>query len=211
MREAELYVSTESLEALGVGRFFAELHDVSVNDITMLSCDGTRAVFAISVEASLDDTLDQLDAIEWWERVVEESRAITYLCKVVASGIPEQTVPGHERSVDQQATSLDENGVSVSVVGSQEALGSEVANLRSAGADVVLRRLGDYSGPTNVLDSLTDRQREVLETAREVGYYEVPRRATVDTIADCLDIGASTVCEHLQRAERHLVEAALSD
>lgn len=211
MREAELYVSTESLEALGVGRFFAELHEAGVNDITMLSCDGLGAVYAVSVAESLDDALDDLDAIEWWERLVEESKGVTYLCKVVASGVPEETMPDHELGVDQQDTSLDDHGVSVSMVGSQEALGSEVANLRSAGANVVLRRLGDYSGPSSVLDSLTDRQREVLETARDVGYYEVPRRTTVDAIAERLDIDSSTVSEHLQRAERHLVESALPD
>jgi DNA-binding CsgD family transcriptional regulator len=209
MREVELYVPAESLETLGFGAFFAELREANVNDITTISCDDPGAVVAISAEEKLDDALDEFDIVEWWEQLVEESNGVTYLCKIVATDFPGDTSPSHERGVDKQDASLDDHGVSLSMVGSQEALSREVADIQSAGANVVLRRLGDYSGPNSMLDSLTDRQREVLETARDVGYYEVPRRTTIDAIADRLDIDSSTASEHLQRAERHLVDAAL--
>jgi len=45
----------------------------------------------------------------------------------------------------------------------------------------------------------------VLETAYDLGYFEVPRDTTADAIAQRLDLGRSTVTEHLQRAERKLV------
>lgn len=211
MREAELYVPTESLEALGFGPFFAELREANVNDITTLSCNDPGAVVAVSVEERLDDVLDELDVVEWWEQLVEKSNGVTYLCKVVATDLPEDRSPSHERGIDHQDASLDDHGISLSMVGSQEALSREVADIQSAGGNVVLRRIGDYNGPSSVLDSLTDRQREVLETARDIGYYEVPRRTTIDAIADRLNIDSSTASEHLQRAERHLVEAVLSD
>jgi len=48
---------------------------------------------------------------------------------------------------------------------------------------------------------LTDRQREVLEAAVDVGYYDAPRAATLEDVADAVDIAPTTVGEHLQKVE----------
>jgi predicted DNA binding protein len=53
---------------------------------------------------------------------------------------------------------------------------------------------------------LTDRQREVLGVARRAGYYEVPRRTTLQTVADRVGIDKSTASEILRRAEGRLVD-----
>jgi predicted DNA binding protein len=57
---------------------------------------------------------------------------------------------------------------------------------------------------------LTARQREVIQTAFDLGYYEVPRAASTETVADELGLDSSTVAEHLQRAERNLLSEQLS-
>ena len=49
--------------------------------------------------------------------------------------------------------------------------------------------------------SLTERQREVLETATDLGYYDNPRQATHDDIAADVDASPSTVGEHLRKIE----------
>lgn len=54
---------------------------------------------------------------------------------------------------------------------------------------------------TSVFGDLTDRQREVLETALGLGYYENPRQATHADIAAELGIEPSTVGSHLRRIE----------
>jgi DNA-binding CsgD family transcriptional regulator len=58
---------------------------------------------------------------------------------------------------------------------------------------------------TSPLDTLTRRQRAVLETAYELGWYEVPRRVTATKVARRLGIRAGTVVEHLRKAERRLL------
>ena len=63
----------------------------------------------------------------------------------------------------------------------------------------------DYRGPTSHLDSLTDRQQEIVQTAFSMGYYEVPREASTDDIAREVDLDPSTVSEHLQRAEHNIL------
>ena len=52
---------------------------------------------------------------------------------------------------------------------------------------------------------LTERQREAVEVAVELGYYEVPREAGHDDVAEAIDCAPSTAAEHLRKAESRLV------
>ncbi|MFC7131872.1 MULTISPECIES: helix-turn-helix domain-containing protein [Salinibaculum] len=56
---------------------------------------------------------------------------------------------------------------------------------------------------------LTEPQREVLRVGYELGYFEVPREATVSDIADELDISGQAVSERLRRGHRTLVGQSL--
>ena len=55
--------------------------------------------------------------------------------------------------------------------------------------------------------SIADRQLEVFRTAVESGYYEIPRRATHEEIADSLECAPSTVDEHLRKAESRVLQS----
>jgi predicted DNA binding protein/DNA-binding response OmpR family regulator len=54
---------------------------------------------------------------------------------------------------------------------------------------------------------LTDRQRDVLETAFVSGYFDWPRGSTAEEVAESLGIAAPTFHEHLRASERKLLEA----
>jgi predicted DNA binding protein len=56
---------------------------------------------------------------------------------------------------------------------------------------------------------LTDRQREAVEVASGVGYYEVPRTGGIEDVASALGCAVSTASELLRRAEARLVADAL--
>jgi hypothetical protein len=56
---------------------------------------------------------------------------------------------------------------------------------------------------------LTDRQREVLETALEMGYFEHPKRANATEVAERLGINGSTFAEHVSAAQSKLLESIL--
>ena len=55
----------------------------------------------------------------------------------------------------------------------------------------------------------SDRQREALVAAFDLGYYEHPRRATHEDVAVRLDCAPNTVSEHLQKAELKIVTGLL--
>lgn len=56
---------------------------------------------------------------------------------------------------------------------------------------------------------LSERQREAVTVAMELGYYEQPREATHEEIAAELGCAPNTASEHLQKAEAKLVEAGI--
>jgi predicted DNA binding protein len=53
---------------------------------------------------------------------------------------------------------------------------------------------------------LTARQREVLSTAFEAGYYDTPREASLTEVAESLDVTKSTCSDILHRAEGKIIE-----
>ncbi|MFB6153410.1 MAG: helix-turn-helix domain-containing protein [Halodesulfurarchaeum sp.] len=58
---------------------------------------------------------------------------------------------------------------------------------------------------------LTRRQREVLETAHRLGYFDHPKGANAGEVADELGITTSTFTEHLAAAQSKLLSAILAE
>jgi predicted DNA binding protein len=56
-------------------------------------------------------------------------------------------------------------------------------------------------------ESFTERQREVLQTAHEMGYFDHPKQANATEVAAELDISTSTFAEHLAAAQSKLMDA----
>ncbi|SFS91690.1 helix-turn-helix domain-containing protein [Halostagnicola kamekurae] len=54
---------------------------------------------------------------------------------------------------------------------------------------------------------LTMRQREVLKTAVEMGYYSVPRESTLDDVAAVVGIAPTTAGDHLRKVEERVFES----
>jgi len=60
---------------------------------------------------------------------------------------------------------------------------------------------------TDVERLVTDRQREVLETAVRMGYFEVPRECTLAELAASVGVDKSTLSTILRRGEAQLVKS----
>jgi hypothetical protein len=74
-------------------------------------------------------------------------------------------------------------------------------------------RVADLGSPRvseeSPLEDLTARQANILRTAYTMGYYDVPKRARVEDIARLFDLDKGTVGEHLQRAEKNILDCLL--
>jgi len=103
----------------------------------------------------------------------------------------------------------DAGGVTFDVVGEPDELRTALADIPT-GIDVDIERVGEYDADRqSAAAALTERQREAVDAAKRLGYYAVPREATVADVAAELSCARSTAAEHLQKAEARLVETVL--
>jgi predicted DNA binding protein len=78
------------------------------------------------------------------------------------------------------------------------------------GVDFELLEMGEHhQDPSDGFAALTARQQKVLEAAVELGYYQNPREATHEDIADRIDRSPATVGEHLRKIESRVFSTFL--
>lgn len=90
-----------------------------------------------------------------------------------------------------------------------ERLGELRDRLDAASVDYAVELVRSFDD-TRTPAVLTERQREVLGEAWELGYYESPRRASLTEVAESLGVAKSTASDILHRAESSLVERFLA-
>ncbi len=97
------------------------------------------------------------------------------------------------------------------VVGQADDVQATLEDLPSA-IDVSVHEIGERGFEReDVAAALSDRQREAVLVALELGYYEQPRAVTHEDVAAELGCAPSTASEHLQKAEAKLVRATMAD
>ncbi len=210
MREATIHIPHGEFDDHGFGTFLSRCRDVGLRNLTELACNGEGCLLVVTLESSLPVSVwSNLSELEWWETLSSGDGRVVYLCKVRT---PEQSgtyVADDEFAVSNSDIQVDDTGVGVSIVGTRSALTRSIEQYDDLGVDVVLERITDYGGPGSSLDAITDRQRDILLTAFELGYFEVPREASAADVAAEFDLDQSTVTEHLRRAERNLLAELL--
>lgn len=102
-----------------------------------------------------------------------------------------------------------DGSLTVRILGPMDRLRDAVESVPEV-VEISIEQVGEYTlGRPPVPPALSPRQQEALQVAFELGYYEVPREASRDEVAERLDCAPSTASEHLQKAERKLVSVSL--
>ncbi|WP_247729018.1 helix-turn-helix domain-containing protein [Halovivax limisalsi] len=170
--------------------------------------DGTALLRFSTTDGAVADVLDADDRIRYLHRAGDET--VTFRCLAT------------ERCVVHR---LIDRGFLVESIryrdGTERLVGAVVGQavlqdvLETAGETVGvqlvrLTPLGE-TDDTPVVSrwNLTAGQAEALETAYEMGYFEVPRRNDAASVADALGVSKSAFLERLRRAEATLLERAL--
>jgi DNA-directed RNA polymerase specialized sigma24 family protein len=206
MREARVEIDDSEFETMGIEGLVSLCREAGMQNFEELVCRGTGAVVQVEVETPLDgERLSSLECVDQWERVAETDDAHLYVVAFTAPELPDDLADEMDDLVGTCDPDVDERGATLSLVGPQEAIAGTVGEYEAARVSPELRKLDAYEGRERPMDELTDRQREVIQTAYDSGYYEVPREVTTDDLAAELDVDPSTVAEHLQRAERNLL------
>ena len=71
------------------------------------------------------------------------------------------------------------------------------------------RAVQGASAGVDIGDSLTDRQSAVLRAAYRAGFFEWPREASGEDVAESLDVAPPTFHQHLRKAEKRVFDAVV--
>lgn len=206
MREAQVSVDDEGLDAMGIAGLVAVARAAGLRNVEELACRGTGATVRIDVAEPLDDArLSDLDVVDDWEQVAGGQDGHSYVVVFSAPALPPTLTDTAEELLGTCDPDVGEEATTLSLVGPQDAISATVRTYEDAGVSPDLERLGTYEGAGDADSPLTDRQAEVVRTAFDLGYYEVPRAASTADVAAELGLDSSTVAEHLQRAERNVL------
>ncbi|QKY15416.1 helix-turn-helix domain-containing protein [Halorubrum sp. CBA1229] len=156
-------------------------------DAVLSAMEGHDALTAVSVMAREDGVVTA--------RV--ETDAPLLLLAAKRSGLP------IEMPLD-----IEDGVAEVEVTGEHERVAEMGRRLREVGLEFEVERVRQRVNPARLL---TDRQRELLLAAVDLGYYDVPRRATLTEVADHVGIAKSTCSETLQRVQRTVIREFVDD
>ena len=204
MRQA--IVSIRDEDFAGSEEVISVFRDAELLDVEMLSCDWSGGVVRVHVQEQLDESeLDTSDTIEWWEEVTHSGSGYVYLLEMAPTDASDPMAPATDEVLPVGFIEIEDGGFTFDISGTQKGIRAVIDGFEEADIDVILQGLHEYQSQLNPLDSLTERQQEVLTVAYDSGYYDVPRDTSTSELAKKLGVDGSTVAEHLQRAERNLI------
>lgn len=170
--------------------------------------DGETAFAILEVTAvsplSLLAAIRERDAIPSVELVsADDETAVVHLetdetgllDPVAAAGVPLQT-----------PFVVEDGTVVWDLTASADRLATLDDRLEDAGLRYAVEYVRRNDTAPGVPDLLTDRQFEVLERARDLGFLAIPREATLDDVADAVGVSTSTASDLLRRGQRNLAE-----
>ncbi|MBU4223564.1 MAG: helix-turn-helix domain-containing protein [Euryarchaeota archaeon] len=100
------------------------------------------------------------------------------------------------------ALSLEDGGVEWKLItGAEGSLSDLIENLEENGCRVELKSAVHLSKKS----LLTNRQEEIIRAAFEKGYYDYPKKSTINELAKMFDISPSTLGEIIQRGEKKII------
>lgn len=211
MRELVLRILVADLESLGLGRFVVICRQLDAHRLEMLSCHNDSQKWLVRANTALDESdLVGVDCVNDVELLYNERGQYEYMffLERLDSALLGSACP---REVTCEGKVLSERDFAEFVfVAPETEIEAFNRRLNESNVTFELVRIGKYEQKDQFLDSLTGRQRKIITTAYERGYYDVPRSVSLDSIAESSDLDKSTVSEHLRRAERNILKEILS-
>lgn len=212
LREVELRIPLAAVETWGL-EALVSIWNTQEDDLHLqwLSCRGSHVTLLVETSQPLDTaTFTAIEYITELRLVGRGPGRFEYLLEMEAPRCQESLDECDGGFFVKESPILSETGIEFTVVATQETLRLfGVGDVDSVACECEVLSLTAYTGRQKPLDSLTERQRTVMETAYAKGYYAVPRRISSDDLAAEFGLEKSTVLEHLRRAERNVLAELL--
>ena len=143
----------------------------------------------------------------------KEGRICTYFIKArpvqPVRGEPDPTANGGYLSLPFE---VKDGKVKVTFLGSAKQVRQFLSPFEDAGVHYRVISLTDAQFPPHSpLNRLTEKQRQVLIMAHNLGYYDIPRKISLVQLAKRFDLALSTLDVLLRRAERRLLNHIMNE
>lgn len=195
--------------------FLANSEDMEREELLAWNHSREDVQFALFyVVGDIDAYREQIDAVEpirFYElTVVDESSFYSYVCQEYTEA-DEAFLEGFAQLdlVVIPPLVWDDDGLlELTIVGPGEGLTAVVDSLQTqSDIGVEVLEISEYDRRHgSVTGGLTDRQYRALETAATLGYFAVPRSASLADVASALGVAESTASELLRRGQANLMD-----
>ncbi len=191
-----------------LSRFHPEL---SVDVLSALNVEHGETLFDLRLRGRyLPDNVAYLTAAEGWVRSagVIFSAPLLAVVRILQPRSPLTSI-FDELGVSLRFPMRIVGGV-LEVVGvaSEFDFGELMAQVQGLSLSARIESIHDYT-PRRVLESLDPRQLHVLRAALRAGYWDEPRRTSVEDLSRRLEISTSALTESLTQIERRLLHGML--
>ncbi|UOO95507.1 helix-turn-helix domain-containing protein [Halococcus dombrowskii] len=211
----EFTISDREIPLVALSRALSDSPTVEVT--TVIPRNETEVLCVVTTsDSSKESLLDAASTVDAIRSIDVYETGGPVRCGVVSERpIPELTVV--ERGARFERTSITDGRASVSArlgeTTSTKQIETRLGDVYES-VSMTMVQTDPTRSPAESSDDcppLTDRQRQVLEIALEMGYFERPRGKNAEELATMLDISRSTFTQHLRAAEQKTLGGAVDE
>ncbi len=186
-----------------------EFPDARFQVLTATPGDGAGFALVRITAPDVDAILDAMEAHDTLAEVSVMAADEGMVTVQIEAGAPLLLVAAQQSGIPIEMPVEIQNGIArIDVTGEHDRVAEFGKQLRAMGLEFDVEYVQQRTNPGG---SLTERQRELLFAAVELGYYDVPRECTLTELAEHVGIAKSTCSETLQRVERTIVREFVDD
>ncbi|WP_435358898.1 helix-turn-helix domain-containing protein [Haloarchaeobius sp. DFWS5] len=164
--------------------------------------------YVVADLAAYRTAIDTVDSIRWYDITeVDDDSFYVYVCQETrdADAAWREAFTALNLIVVPPVRYDAEAAMRMTVVGAASDLQAMLDGLPET-IEVEVKEIGEFDSRFQRLaGAMTDRQREAVEVAVDLGYYDVPRAASLEAVAHELDCAPSTASNHLRKAESRVL------
>ena len=169
--------------------------------------------YVVGDTAALERAIQKIpEVIAYDIECIDEQSAYIYIRDATTNSLQEMVTPISSGGlvIAPPVEYAPDGTMALSIFGPDDKLQNAIETL-SDQVNVTIVKVGGFAGiPAVVETRLTHRQRETIEAALELGYYDIPRTASQEDISAELERAPSTTAEHLRKAESKIIQTHFS-
>lgn len=188
-----------------------------VLDILKIDLKKGYKIVLVKMKMKQGHTVKELEdsgAVNILSRIVEEGDTITCLMKGnppmhLFSKIAPITEKFNVNVIWDVPSRMNGRSIVISAIGDEKDLNRVAQGCKLLGTIDQISFSKTFLQGIDMLQILTEKQKNIIITAKKQGYYEYPRKVNSDDLSKHIGLSKATTIEHLRKAENRLMNQLL--